>query len=408
MSLINQMLQDLEERGAHNADAEVAIASNLSAANTSHAHPMLTQNTNVSIIKMGSAMVLLAGAAYLWTQNIQAESRIDVREKMSALVLNPTSNKTTVEMANVSETSLETASVDAKINIGTNTVSPLFETELKFNVADLQTKVAKSHIKEIKPQIKNDLEVRSESPKNSEKQVQTGGFTTSTAPEKATQLALIEKPINPTNLDKVSISKQIKPEQKSANLYQQALTYLQQGRVAESQAALVSALEASPINHEARQTLAGLLLDNKRHDEAKSTLAAGVAIAPELNDFRIALARLQVETGDLNSALNTLQQGLSYAKNNGNYQVFLATLLQRANRHEEAIAQYNAALSLNSASSNATNNALVGLGISLQAIDKIKESQEAYSRAQSSTTLSPELLAFVEQRLKQIQQRLQN
>jgi MSHA biogenesis protein MshN len=122
----------------------------------------------------------------------------------------------------------------------------------------------------------------------------------------------------------------------------------------------------------------------------------------------MALARLQVETGDVNGALITLEQGLTYAKNNGNYQVFLATLLQRANRHEEAIAQYQAALSLNSASNSATSNALVGLGISLQAMDKLKESQEAFSRAQSSATLSPELLSFVEQRIKQIQQRLQN
>jgi MSHA biogenesis protein MshN len=117
---------------------------------------------------------------------------------------------------------------------------------------------------------------------------------------------------------------------------------------------------------------------------------------------------LQVETGEVNASLNTLEQGLPYAKNNGNYLVFLATLMQRANRHEDAIKHYNTALSLNSASSSSTSNALVGLGISLQAMDKLKESQEAFSRAQSSASLSPELLAFVEQRIKQIQQRLQN
>lgn len=120
------------------------------------------------------------------------------------------------------------------------------------------------------------------------------------------------------------------------------------------------ALEA---NQDARQTFAGLLLDNKRNDEARATLAAGLAIPPEQSDFRMALARLQVEAGDSAGALNNLEQGLTYAKGNADYQGFFATLLQRAERHEEAINHYMTALSLNSASASA----LIGMGISLQA-----------------------------------------
>jgi MSHA biogenesis protein MshN len=408
MSLINQMLKDLEERGAQSADTEVDIASNLSAANTPKQHPIFTKNTEFSLIKMGGAMMLLAGAAYLWTQNTQAESRIELRQMINNLVHKPAAGNMSADAVKMNEIPVQTATVELPNNTAAYQVSPLFETELKYNIADLQVEAVKTQATQVKSLHKNELKTNSETSTKTEMQVPTEALSVSAPPDKPTQLALVEKPANGKNIYSASISKQIKPDQKSANLYKQALGYLQQGRVAEAQAMLVSALEASPINHEARQTLAGLLLDNKRHVEAKSTLAAGLAIAPELNDFRMALARLQVETGDVSGALITLEQGLSYAKNNGNYQIFLATLMQRANRHEEAIAQYNAALSLNSASSNATNNALVGLGISLQAMDKLKESQEAFSRAQSSATLSPELLSFVEQRIKQIQQRLQN
>jgi MSHA biogenesis protein MshN len=118
----------------------------------------------------------------------------------------------------------------------------------------------------------------------------------------------------------------------------------------------------------------------------------------------MALARLQVEAGDITDGLNTLEQGLSFAKNDADYQNFLATLLQRANRHEEAINHYTNALSLNSTSPSS----LIGLGISLQAVGKLEQSQEAFTRAQSIATLSPELSVFVEQRIKQINQRLQN
>ena len=101
-----------------------------------------------------------------------------------------------------------------------------------------------------------------------------------------------------TPTPEVTIRKQIGVAQKSANHYRQALEYLQQGRVAEAQASLAAALDMDAANHEARQVLAGLLLDNKRLDEASTTLAAGLAIAPEQIDFRMTLARLQVEAGE--------------------------------------------------------------------------------------------------------------
>ena len=166
----------------------------------------------------------------------------------------------------------------------------------------------------------------------------------------------------------------------------------------------MQALEANPANQEARQTLAGILLDNNRNDEARAILATGLAISPEQTNFRIALARLQVELGDKSAALNTLEQGLAYANNNADYQSFLATLLQRANRHEEAISHYNAALSINSGAANS----LVGLGISLQTTGKLENAQDAFARAQSLASLSPELAQFIDQQLKQINQHLQN
>lgn len=416
MSLINQMLKDLEERGAISTDAEVEIASNLSTnnisannlspANTPESHLLSTNNAKLSLVKMGGLMVLVAGAAYLWTQNTQAESRIETRHKTTT----PVFNQTPSELPNqaISKPPLQTTEVDAKSNSPTYQGPPLFETELKFNITHLQNGIAKPQPKQTTALARSESEMDADSAKKYEDLTLHPTPSEPVKLEKPIQLAHIEKPAIKPNIDSSPVGKQIRPEQQSANIYKQALTYLQQGRVADAQAMLASAIEENPTNHEARQTLAGLLLDNKRHDEAKATLSAGVAIAPEQTNFRMALARLQVDAGDINGALKTLEAGLSYAKNDGNYRVFLATLLQRTSQHEEAIAHYNAALSLNAVSSNSTASALVGLGISLQATDKLKESQEVFTRAQSSNTLSPALLAFVEQRIKQIQQRLQN
>jgi len=45
----------------------------------------------------------------------------------------------------------------------------------------------------------------------------------------------------------------------------------------------------------------------------------------------------------------------------------------------------------------------LGLGISLQAAEQPKEALDAYTRAKSAGNLAPELLAFLDQRLKQLQ-----
>jgi MSHA biogenesis protein MshN len=44
----------------------------------------------------------------------------------------------------------------------------------------------------------------------------------------------------------------------------------------------------------------------------------------------------------------------------------------------------------------------MGLGISLQAENRLQEAKEAFSRAKMSNTLTPELQAFVDQKLAQL------
>jgi len=91
---------------------------------------------------------------------------------------------------------------------------------------------------------------------------------------------------------------------------------------------------------------------------------------------------------------------LPYAAELPDYQAFLAALLQREGRNKEAIEHYLLALRKVPGS----GVWLMGLGISLQAENRQTEAQEAFLRAKASNTLSPDLLAFVEQQLKQSRQ----
>ena len=98
----------------------------------------------------------------------------------------------------------------------------------------------------------------------------------------------------------------------------------------------------------------------------------------------MALARLQVEQGG--PALQTLLRSLPYASERADYQAFVATLMEREQRHKEAVGYYEAALRLS------PQNGVwwMGLGISLQADQRPQEAVIAYQRARAIGKLQPE------------------
>ena len=110
-------------------------------------------------------------------------------------------------------------------------------------------------------------------------------------------------------------------------------------------------------------------------------------------------ARIQVERGDLQGAHDLLSKHAGSAANSADYHAFDAAVLQRLGRHKEAVAAYQAALRL----SPDTGLWWMGLGISLQADNRSAEAVDAFRRARAAGGLNPDLLAFVDQRLKQLQ-----
>jgi len=206
-----------------------------------------------------------------------------------------------------------------------------------------------------------------------------------------------------TEVATAAVAKQIKeitPQQRAENEYGKAISLLQQGRTPEAIELLGNVLQFDPGNTAARQTQVGLLVAAKRYGEAERSLRDGLKLNPGQTGLAMIMARLQVEQGDTQSALKTLQHSLPYAAELPDYQAFLAALLQREGRNKEAIEHYLLALRKVPGS----GVWLMGLGISLQAEKRQMEAQEAFLRAKASNTLSPDLLAFVEQQLKQSRQ----
>lgn len=131
---------------------------------------------------------------------------------------------------------------------------------------------------------------------------------------------------------------------------------------------------------------------------AAQPLMAARETAPQ-PDMTMQLARRQLQDNGLREAIETLQRGLPQAAGRADYHAFLAALLQRDNQHRAAAGHYAAALR------SAPDNGVwwMGLGISYQALQMAPQAQQAYLSAQASRTLSPDLAAFVDARLDQLQ-----
>jgi MSHA biogenesis protein MshN len=189
------------------------------------------------------------------------------------------------------------------------------------------------------------------------------------------------------------------PQQVAENDFREATNLMNQGRLPEAELRFKRILQNNSAHAGARQALFGLLIEARKKGEAEQLLQDGLAFDPNQAGFAMALSSLQYERGDVAGAIDTMQKFKPAAQASPDYLARLAGLLQRQSRHKEAVDNYQAALRL----APGSGVWWMGLGISLQASNRNAEAQDAFRRAGSSNSLTPELQSFVDQRMKQSQ-----
>ena len=114
--------------------------------------------------------------------------------------------------------------------------------------------------------------------------------------------------------------------------------------------------------------------------------------------FTLALARLHAEQREYAAALDVMDKAGSVARN-ADFQALRAAVLQRLNRHAEAVEAFQTAIK--GAPQPATS--WVGLGISLEAVGRKADAAQAYRRALSSGPLPPEARDYAEGRARALE-----
>lgn len=206
--------------------------------------------------------------------------------------------------------------------------------------------------------------------------------------------AVASRPNGPALIEKSAASGS--PRERAEGEYRKALGVLNAGRLGEAIEGLRAALRQEGTHAASRQLLFKLLIENKRLDEAAELLQEGLQLQPAQISWAMSLARLQVDRGDLPGALQTLQRSSPSAANSADYQGFLAHVLQRLGRSREAVESYQSATRL----APGEGRWWLGLGLALEADGRAAEARDALLRAKASGTLGGELSALVEQKLR--------
>jgi MSHA biogenesis protein MshN len=177
--------------------------------------------------------------------------------------------------------------------------------------------------------------------------------------------------------------------------FRRAAMLLNSGRVADAEDALLAALAADRSHQAARQTLIALYLEQRRIDDAQRHLQEGLAANPDYAPFAVALARIHVDRRNYDEALQLLEQFKASGQGSADFHALRGAVLQRQGRHPEAADAYRQALG----TGVQTGTSWVGLGISLEALGRRPEAAEAFRRGIATGGLSPDVRAYVEQRL---------
>ena len=183
--------------------------------------------------------------------------------------------------------------------------------------------------------------------------------------------------------------------------YQRGLGLHQRGQEAAAETAFAAALQDDRGHVAARQALAITWIGRRRLDDAQRLIGEGLEIDAQQLALTVLLARVKAEQLDPNGAIDTLKAALAAATSarrgeQADARALLATLQQRAGRNGEAIDNYATALRL----MPGNGPWWVGLAISLSAEGRTESAQQAFEKARATETLSPELAQYVEQRLR--------
>ena len=136
------------------------------------------------------------------------------------------------------------------------------------------------------------------------------------------------------------------PQERAERLYRAATSMLAQGRRDDGLTTLRAALREDPAHVAARQVLIRFYLDVKAWDAAQGVLRDGLNVLPKQSGWPMLLARLLLDRNDPAAAFSVLEKHEPYSAYSADYQAAMGATLQRLNRLSDAELRFTRATDL--------------------------------------------------------------
>ena len=189
------------------------------------------------------------------------------------------------------------------------------------------------------------------------------------------------------------------PEVLAEEAWRQAGRLLEQGRNHDAREHLDTALRLDPRHAAARQSLAALVLEAGDRARAEALLSEGQALYPNDAWYPRGLAQLHLQNGDFSQAAGILKAALARRADAANWALYAGTL-GKLGKQEESAQAYREALRLEPGQ----GNWWIGMAVALEQGAGKADAGMAYQRA-LQTRLSAEMRDFAQRRVQELSQR---
>ena len=372
MSVINQMLKDLDKRqGEQVTDSNVTV-------------PVTRKSSNTKLVAIIVIVILLVNIAgifawQLYAENQQLKTQAQQKQKVTNLVTPKVVN--TAVVSNTPE--LVTDKLENKV--ATATVDKVTEPVATEAIADANKATS------------NETEMNAVAPEP----LLAASANVVESPEKTTpaghsQVKEQEKEVLETKPTLTISRSQLSPKMLSEKKITEAERAMEVNDLAKAESLFEEVLLLIPEHETARKQLAALWYGKKAYQDAINLLSQGIAIAPQSEEMRLMSARIYFEQGRARQALNLLSP-----INNSqrvDLQVLIANIASEINEYKSAANAYRKLLILEPN----VGRWWLGLAVSLDSQGQFKLASNAYDEAITKGNLSSNALQFARQRVAEL------
>lgn len=204
---------------------------------------------------------------------------------------------------------------------------------------------------------------------------------------------VVEPPVDTSVVKKNPVP--LRSDQKAELAYQSGHSALRAQQYRQAEKSLRAALALEPGHIRARELLTGLYIKQGRWVEASEILRHGVLVSPEHNPFRKLYARALMQMQQHSAAVDVLTTRAPAVNEDPGHYAILAALYQRQNKHASAAKTYSEILKVRPK----MGIWWVGMGISLEAMGEHGQAAQAYQLARQSGSLHGDVARYTDNRL---------